>query len=138
MMRQLFLIFALIAGPLVAHAAPISASRTLPAGTVITPGDLVLAPDSDVAQAEALIGLQTRITIYSGRPINTVQLRAHRLISRNQVVPLIFSQGTLSIETSGRALAEGAAGDVIPVMNLGSRQTVSALINADGTLRISR
>ncbi|TRW99466.1 flagellar basal body P-ring formation protein FlgA [Paracoccus sp. M683] len=136
-MRFLVVIIALC-WPLQALSAPVSASRTLPAGTIIGPADLVLPPDADMADADALIGQQTRITIYAGRPVAATQLRAPRLVARNQIVPLVFSQGSLRIEISGRALSEGSAGDMIPVMNLSSRQTVSALVAPDGTLRITR
>lgn len=116
----------------------LSASRTLPAGTVIQAGDLIPAPGSNPAEADLLIGMQTRITLYAGRPVNPAQLQRPRLVARNQIVPLIYRHGALLIATSGRALAEGGAGEVIPVMNLGSRQTVSATIADDGSLQISR
>lgn len=136
-MRPLLLMALMAALPLMAEAAPVNATRNLPAGTILSAADLS-APDEAAAQAEVFIGMQTRVTIYAGRPVSAVQLRNARLIARNQIVPLHFTQGALSIETSGRALAEGAAGDVIPVMNMGSRQTVNARVQSDGTLLILR
>lgn len=136
-MRVLILLAALLT-PLAAAAGGISAGRTLPAGTVIGPGDLIADPGANPAEAALLIGMQTRITIYAGRPVNPAQLQSPRLIARNQIAPLVYRRGALNIETNGRALAEGGAGDVIPVMNLASRQTVSAVVDRNGTLLISR
>lgn len=136
-MRLLLLILA-VCLPHLAMAGTVTASRTLPAGTVIGASDLYVAPEDDPAEADAMIGLQTRMTVYAGRAINPAHLRPPRLVARNQMVPLIFSTGALRIETEGRALAEGAAGDTIPVMNLSSRRTISAVVEPNGTLRIIR
>ncbi|WP_299906848.1 flagellar basal body P-ring formation chaperone FlgA [uncultured Paracoccus sp.] len=136
-MRRLMVLAALLA-PLAANAEGVTAARTLPAGTVIGPGDLLPAPGGDAAETEALIGLQTRFILYAGRPVTPAQLQMPRLIARNQIAPLVYRSGALLIETSGRALSEGSAGEVIAVMTLDTHQTVSALIAPDGSLQISR
>ena len=86
---------------------------------------------SDPAEA---IGLQTRITIHEGRPLQTTLLQAPKLIGRNQMHPLVFQRGTLRIVTTARTLSDGAAGEVIRVMNLESRATISAVVQPDGSL----
>ena len=136
---RIIAILALAGLPGVADAAGVVATRTLPAGTTIDAGDLVLSASArgginDPAQA---IGLQTRITIYEGRPVQATALRAARLIERNQIVRVVFNQGGLSIATEGRALAPGAAGDLIRVMNTASRSTITARVNPDGTLSVA-
>lgn len=136
-MRGLILLVALLC-PLTASAGGVTAARTLPAGSVIGPGDLIAEPGTDPAETEALIGLQTRFVLYAGRPVVMAQLQMRRLIARNQIAPLVYRSGALSIETSGRALSEGGAGEVIAVMTLDTHRTVSALIAPDGTLQISR
>ena len=136
-MRLVLLILAACL-PHLAMAGTVSASRTLPAGTIIGASDLYVAPEDDPAAADAMIGLQTRITVYAGRAVNPAHLQPPRLVSRNQVVALTFATGALRIETEGRALAEGAAGDIVPVMNLSSRRTVNAMVQPNGTLRIIR
>ena len=133
-MRWLALILAL--APLPAQAAVLAAARTLPAGTVITPADLRAVDGSrpGLSDPSEAIGLQTRITIHEGRPLQASLLQAPKLISRNQMHPLVFQRGTLRIVTTARTLSDGAAGDVIRVMNLESRATVSAVVQPDGSL----
>lgn len=133
-MRWLALILAL--APLSAQAAVLAAARTLPAGTVITPADLRAVDGSrpGLSDPSEAIGLQTRITIHEGRPLQASLLQAPKLISRNQMHPLVFQRGTLRIVTTARTLSDGAAGDVIRVMNLESRATVSAVVQPDGSL----
>ena len=133
-MRWLVLLLAL--APLPAQAAVLAAARTLPAGTVITAADL-RAIDGDrpgLSDPSEAIGLQTRITIHEGRPLQASLLQAPKLIARNQMHPLVFQRGALRIVTTARTLSDGAAGDVIRVMNLESRATISAVVQPDGSL----
>ena len=58
--------------------------------------------------------------------------------NRNQVVTLRYERAGLSIETEGRALGAGGEGDVIRVMNLSSRATLMARINADGSATVAQ
>ncbi len=136
-MRSLLVILGLLL-PQPALCGGLAAARTLPAGTVISAGDL-RAVDGDhrgLSDPSQAIGLQTRITIYEGRPIQASLLQAPILVNRNQLVRLDFRKGALSISTSGRSLDQGAAGDLVRVMNLGSRTTITARVNPDGTLSV--
>ena len=84
------------------------------------------------------IGQQTRFTIYEGRPVTASVLRAPQLVDRNQIVQLTYERGSLRIETEGRALSEGGAGDMIRVMNTASRVTVSGRVAPDGTVVVEQ
>ena len=135
-MRWIALILAL--APLPASAAVLAAARTLPAGTVIAAADL-RAIDSDrpgLSDPSEAIGMQTRITIREGRPLQASLLQAPRLIGRNQIHPLVFQRGALRIVTEARTLSDGAVGDVIRVMNINSRTTVSGRVAEDGSIRV--
>lgn len=122
--------------PAPAFAGGVIAARTLPAGTILSATDLATGdtPASALTDPALAVGLQTRITIYEGRAIHATALRPPQLIERNQIVRLAFQRGALRIETEGRALSPGAAGDIIRVMNTGSRQTISAQVGPDGSL----
>lgn len=136
-MRALILMLALLPGA--AFAGGLGAAHTLPVGHVIAAGDLTVI-DTDrpgLVDPSAAIGMQTRITIYEGRPLHANMLQAPRVIGRNQIVRLRFQRGTLRIDTEGRAMSDGAAGELIRVMNMGSRSTVTAQVMPDGTLAIT-
>lgn len=117
--------------------AEITAARTLPVGAILGPADLVIAEGTPASEAGAVIGLQTRVIIYAGRAVTPAQLGPPMLVDRNQIVTLSYDAGALSIRAEGRALSAGAAGDVIRVMNLTSRQTVTATIRPDGILTVA-
>ena len=137
MMRCLAILLALLPLPLAADE--ITALRTLPAGTILGDGDLVDASTERVGLTRAdAVGKQLRVAVYEGRPITAGVLSAPRLVARNQLVTLSYETPALRIEAEGRALGAGGAGDTIRVMNLSSRATLLARINADGTVTVAQ
>lgn len=133
-MRAL-LCLVLLASP--AWSDSLVATRTIRAQTVLTEQDFTLVAaeiPGAVTDPALAIGLEARITLYAGRPIAASDIGPPALVDRNQTVSLIFRSGGLSILTEGRALERGAAGEVIRVMNLTSRATVSGTITPDGSV----
>lgn len=129
-------LLALMALPAPLLAADLVAARTLPAGTMITASDL-LSPGQEAptsVQSDPLIGLETRIAIYEGRPVTPNKLRKAVLVARNSIVRVVFQRGALRIVVDGRALDEGSLGDRIRVLNLTSKQTFTAQVQADASL----
>lgn len=130
-MRWLLLL--LLPGPALAEA--VVATRMIRAQAVIEAADMTLV-DAEIPGAltelQAALGQEARVAIYPGRPIRAQDLGRPAIVERNQIVPLTYRSGALSILTEGRALARGGVGDVIRVMNIASRSTVSGLIGPDG------
>ncbi len=111
-----------------AQADVVLAARTMRAGTAIEAGDVILtsdrAPIGAASHIDEVIGQEARVTLYAGRPIPLGSLGPPAMVERNQLVTLVFQQGGLNIRADGRALARGAVGDEVRIMNLGSRSTV--------------
>lgn len=123
----------LAAAPL--QAGSVVAARTLRAQTVITAQDIAISDEvipGAVSDPQAVIGLETRIAIYPGRPLHPGDLAPPAVVERNQTVSMAYQRGSLFIQTEGRALDRGAIGDTIRVMNSTSKATVTARIGADG------
>ena len=127
---------------LVAHPAfadSLIATRTIRAQSVIGPDDVtVVEADvpgavSDPAQA---LGQETRVAIYAGKPVRLSDLGSPALVERNQVVTLIYLTAGLAISTEGRALARATEGDVIRVINLASKTTVSGRVGPEGAVHV--
>lgn len=133
-------VFALLTLSGAACADSLVATHTIRAHSVVSAEDFT-AVDADIPGAltdpAAVIGLEAKVTIYAGRPIRAKDIGAATLIERNQTVSLVYRSGGLSILTEGRALTRGGAGDVIKVMNLSSRTTVSGTIGSDGTVSVN-
>lgn len=131
------LIGALLLFAVPAQADIVLAARTLRPKTIVTAADLVVKPGSlpgAVADPESLVGLETRVALYAGRPVRLADVGPPSIIDRNQIVLLIFVRGTLKIQADGRALARAGAGDRLRVMNLDSRTTVWGTAQPDGSV----
>ncbi|MDD8022852.1 MAG: flagellar basal body P-ring formation chaperone FlgA [Paracoccaceae bacterium] len=131
----------LLGTPLSGQAETVVATRTLPAQTIVSAGDLSLETGDVpgvVSEIGDAVGLETRVTIYPGRPLRRDDLGPPTIITRNQTVTLAYQQGGLRIQTEGRALDRAGIGDTIRVMNIASKSTVMATIAADGTAFVAK
>lgn len=129
-----FLLLFLLATP--ATAETIVAARTIPAQTIIERSDLVLQPTplpGGESDPELFVGMEARVALYAGRPIRVSDVGFPAIVDRNQLIPLVYDANGLMIRTEGRALGRAGVGEVIRVMNMSSRNTVSARIGADGS-----
>jgi flagellar basal body P-ring formation protein FlgA len=125
--------------PSQAFAESVVALRTLPARTVIVADDItVVAADIEgaIASADIAIGQELKTTVYAGRPVRAQDLGPMAIVERNQIVALIYRSGPLTIAAEGRALEQGAEGDIIRAMNLATKSTISGRIMADGTIQV--
>ena len=125
--------------PAAAGAESVVALRTIPAKGVVSAADVGLVDasiDRALTDVGAALGLEVKSTIYAGRPVRLSDLASPTLVDRNQTVRLVYSTGALTILADGRALARGAEGDVIRVMNLTSKSTVSGKIAPDGSILV--
>lgn len=113
---------------------------------VIKAGHIIGADDISVVEANVpgaitdpsqAIGKEARVVIYPGRPILETHLGPPAIIERNQLVSLTYIAGAVTILTEGRALGRGGVGDVIPVQNLTSRNTVQGRVLPNGTVTVA-
>jgi flagella basal body P-ring formation protein FlgA len=138
MTAALALLLAFAAGPALAGVEPVRAIR---AQTVLEAADLTESAEAvpgGVATIEAAAGREAKVTLYPGRPILASQIGPPAIVARNQIVRMVFLRGPLAIEADGRALDRGGAGDLVRVMNLGSKQIVTGAVAADGSVEVGR
>ena len=122
-----------------ALAESVVATRTIRAKTLISADDLTLVSaelPGALDDPVLAIGQEARVSIYAGKPVKIGDVGSPTLVQRNQMVTLIYLTGGLSISTEGRALDRGAEGEVLRVMNLGSKNTVSGRVGPDGTVYV--
>ncbi|PIE12432.1 MAG: flagella basal body P-ring formation protein FlgA [Rhodobacterales bacterium] len=137
-MLRLTLIATLLAGS--AWADTVVPTRTIRAHSIIGPEDLALkrvdiaGTYSDMSE---LVGQEARVALYAGRPVRRGDIGPPALVERNQLISLIYSRGDLNIATEGRALQRAGVGDLVRVMNLSSRTTVSGIVMKDGRVSVS-
>lgn len=135
------LVFGAALTTLPASAESVETVVALRAGSVLRAVDLRLAANtipgaiSDVDQA---VGRELVNSVYPGHVLRSADLRAPTLIERNAMVEMIYTDRTLSLRAEGRALDRGSMGDLIRVMNLASRQTVTGRVVGPQSVEMSR
>ena len=131
------ILVAFLASPL--HAETIVASRTIRSQTILTVNDVELI-DQDIPgtyiSTDEVVGMETRVVLYAGRPIRIDDIGPPAIIDRNQIVTLFFTSGGLTIATEARSLARAGIGDRIRVINLTSRSTVNGWVGEDGNVYV--
>ena len=138
-MIRLICLLTLCAGP--ALADTVIAARTIPAQSLIGPNDLLVQPVDVPGGTDdplLLIGMEARTALYAGRPVLPADVGFPAIVDRNEIIPIIYDTGGLKIATEGRALGRAGVGEIIRVMNLASRVTVTAQIGADGAAYVSQ
>jgi flagella basal body P-ring formation protein FlgA len=121
----------------VAGVDAVAPVRTIRPGEIIASTDLRLqesAGDGGLSSPAEAVGLAARRLLVAGKPLRPGDLGPPVLVHRNSAVPLVFARGGLAIRAEGRALADGAEGDRVRVMNLASRQIVSGIVLRDGSV----
>ena len=137
-MIRLLLVMVICSAP--AAAETVFAARTIPARTLIVATDIYLESGDvpgAVSDPSSVIGAETQVAIYAGRPIRAGDVGPPAVVERNQIIPLIYSGNGLFISTDGRALDRAGPGEMIRVMNITSRNTVTALITEDGAAYVT-
>ena len=140
-MRLAFVLLALL---LTALAPPARADTVIAAGTIrgqtlIMPADVALAAGDTPGALSALedaIGMEAAVNLYAGRPIRPGDLRPPAIIERNALVTIRYDHGGLLLVTDGRALDRAAVGEPLRVLNLSSRNTVTATALAPGLVSV--
>lgn len=134
-MKSLILSACLLILPQIAVADALVARHTIRAQTVLQPADIQQVDQSfagAITDPELAVGQETRVAIYAGTPLQPALLRPPAVVSRNQIVPLVFSSGGLTIRTEGRALDRAAAGEVVRFMNVASKAVLRARVQGNG------
>lgn len=122
-----------------AAAEMVVPARTIRAAQIIAATDLALVAGDLITGFDRLsdvIGQEARVALYAGRPILAGDIGPPAVVTRNQIVPLLYNAKGIRISTEGRALERGAIGDRIRVMNLGSRATLFGQILSDGSIEV--
>ncbi len=124
---------AIVASPVLTEA--------IPRGSLISARDIALDEKrvtSDfggiITDVNDIIGMEARKNLNAGQPVRFSDLRAPELISRGQSVELVSAVAGLQVRMEGKAVNNGAAGDLVWVDNISSGKRVQGTVAPDGTV----
>jgi flagella basal body P-ring formation protein FlgA len=101
---------------------------------VSRPVDAISA--NHIRDAAKLIGMAARRSIRPDRPVRETDVSAPVLVPRNSLVTLMVETERMRLTAQGRALQDGAKGEVVRVVNTKSNTTVSGVVVADGKVTV--
>ncbi|MBU6234472.1 MAG: flagellar basal body P-ring formation protein FlgA [Alphaproteobacteria bacterium] len=81
-----------------------------------------------IRTAEDLIGTTPRKTLNAGTFITPNDLTQPYLITRGDMVMMVYKQGGMYLTAKGRAMEDGVSGQVIKVSNIGSNRQIEARV----------
>lgn len=122
---------------------PVAARRLAPGATIQATDLRQVALPLDRVPEEAIVDetrLRGRIVqrpVAAGAPILAADLGGRAVVARNSAVTMSVSLPGLVVTAQGRALEDGAPGDVIQVMNLASRAVVEAKVLGPGRVAVA-
>ena len=91
----------------------------------------------DAAARDRAVGMQARRQLRAGQPLKLADLVKPDLVQRDQTVTLIYEATGLYLTIRGKALEGGTEGDVVSVLNLQSKRTVTGTVIGRGQVAIS-
>jgi flagellar basal body P-ring formation protein FlgA len=91
----------------------------------------------DAAGRDRVAGMQARRQLRAGQPLKLADLVKPDLVQRDQAVTLIYEATGLYLTVRGKALDGGTEGDVVSVLNLQSKRTVTGTVIGRGQVAIS-
>jgi flagella basal body P-ring formation protein FlgA len=92
---------------------------------------------NDAAGRDNAVGMQARRQLRAGQALRTIDLAKPDLVTRDQNVTLIYESSGLYLTIRGKALEGGTEGDVVNVLNLQSKRTVSGIVVGRGQVSVA-
>jgi flagella basal body P-ring formation protein FlgA len=92
---------------------------------------------NDVAGRDGAVGMQARRQLRAGQALRVGDLTKPDLVTRDQNVTLIYESSGLYLTIRGKALEGGSEGDVVNVLNLQSKRTVSGIVVGRGQVSVA-
>ncbi len=89
-----------------------------------------------ILDADTLIGKTPLRGVAAGAPIRARDVISPQLVARGDEVLIQFTTGALQLSAKGKAMQNGAEGDVIRVLNLSSNQSLRAAIIGDKVVAV--
>ena len=91
---------------------------------------------STILDPAKIIGMTPRRSVRDGELVTDADLTAPLIVEKGEFVTMMLSNGRLNVTAKGRALDNGAKGDIIRIMNKSSNKVVEGRVTAPQTVSI--
>lgn len=132
-----------IAGRVIAMADVPVLTRAVGAGEVIQAGDVTIqrlradqAGRSYVIDPDRIIGKTAKRMLLAGQPVRPGDLNATMMVQKNAPITVNVVSGAMALAMQGKALDDGALGDMVRVLNVRSNKVLSGIVSAPSTVTV--
>lgn len=116
---------------------------SMKAGEIISSADIdwvdapsrTLLPDT-VLDADDLIGKTPVRTVVAGAPIRDNDIKAPLVVERGEHITILYTVGGMQMTAKGKAMQNGATGDMIRVVNLSSNRSVTGEVTGNALVKV--
>ncbi|MBT6277861.1 MAG: flagellar basal body P-ring formation protein FlgA [Chromatiales bacterium] len=98
--------------------------------------DLATLMTGYFSAVESAVGKRLKRPLAMGSVVTPRMLASPKLVRRGTRVTIIVRRPGLEIRAAGKALRDGAAGDVVPVRNLATRRLVEGTVDSAGVVTV--
>lgn len=126
-----------IRGPALVASRPLARGERVQADMVEQQSVVINASRRGIiSETQSVIGMEIRRSVNSGSIITPDLLQAPDAVERGDHVMITASNGSFTVRSRGKALANAAVGEQVLVENLQSSRTVKGRVTAPGQVRI--
>ena len=118
-------------------------NRDMRPGDVVRHSDIdwVRVPSSRIGQnvitsLDQLLGMSPRYQARAGEPLRLADMVPPVVVQKGAQVDMLLTSGSLTLIARGRALENGAVGDIINVLNTRSNRTLRGVVDGPNSIRI--
>ena len=133
-----------ITGQLVETIEVVVPLKTIARGDLLTDKDVVIerrprdGQNGDlVSEATAAIGKMAKRQLGAGVPLRLSDIQRQEVITRGELVTMIYDGPGVSLSLRGKANEAGAPGDVISITNPTSKRVVQGMVMGPGRVSVS-
>jgi len=120
-------------------------ARAITRGETVRESDILIErqPRSEVAsdavtKISAAVGQAARRSLRAGQTLRPADLMKPDYVTRNDMVTILFEVPGITLTARGKAIASGAEGETVPVLNLQSKRVLHTTVKAPGVVVVSR
>jgi flagella basal body P-ring formation protein FlgA len=130
-----------LAGAARANVEVLAYARSLSAGEIVQPQDLVWvkmagAPMDAPRDADAIIGLAAKRPLREGAAVQSRDVSAAQVIKTGDMVTISYDADGISLSLQGKAMAAAATGDLFAVQNTLSKKVIQAVATGPGSAAV--
>lgn len=119
------------------------ATRLLPRGSIISRDDIRMKaldlsalPQGYIDNSDSLVGKKLKRRLSPGVAFTPAIIEKPQRIKRGQRVTILARYGAMEVRMTGKALANGAVGDRIRVVNLASKKKREGVVTTNGEVKV--